>query len=317
MTAAAFGGVLVAVVIFALFRSDGIKEIRTFPEYLWFLCEHDGSLYSGAYHDGTVDNKVYREDGREYIVGSGDESTRVYSLNGHLYMTTEGGVVSRDGRRIADLGSHYLLAACEHNGAVYFAHARDEGHTDLYRETAGGLVKVDTWEGIFCFHLLSWDGRLVMVGAGPRGYRNRGAVIQIEKETVYSSARKTAVQAVVEDGVLLTGFSYDAAVLSWKRSKEVRWEANFPGFAHFGSFCRHRGVLYAMVVAEGGSPQLLRRDHGRWTVDIPAKELQKYGVRGDLVNAGGFLESDGRHLYCTINTPNNYRSGPGYLVQLK
>ncbi len=294
-----------------------VKEIKKFPEYVWFLASHEGRLYSGSYHAGNAQNKVYRDDGKVYVVGHDDESTRVYSLGGSLYMTSEGGVVMKDGHRIADLGSHYLLGACIHKGSVYFAHARDGGYTDLYKEGGGRLIKVDRWEGIFGFHLLSYDDQLVMVGAGKRGYRNRGAVVQVEKETIYTTDRKTGVRAIVDDGALLFGLSYDAEILSWKRSRGFKVEGDFPGFDHFGSFCHHLGTTYAMVVAEGGHPQLLRRDHGRWRVDIPAKKMKRYGVRGDLVNAAGFLASDGLSLYCNINTPTSARSGPGYLLRLK
>ena len=307
--------------------SNGLfTEIATIDDYLWFMASKNQYLYSGAYRLSAAgstngnDNYYYRLNLNNGIVDSFkkaslDESTRVYNMGGQIYTTTEGGVVWKNGVAIGNLGSHFVLGGEHHNNANLISKALQPAKTEIFDCTDTRCTKINTLNGVFGFHMIPTTGpsiqsvpvRMVIATKG------RGFTKDLNRSTVGVIKQRFGAYRLVENS---TWSLYDAEILSYNGTWRI--EKIFHGMDHFGDFTVWKNRLYAVVVKDGGSPEVwFENSGGNWQLKLSQTQLSKYGVSGDLVNAAGFFTvTEDNRLFMNINTSHAGRNGPGYILEI-
>ncbi len=319
-----------------------IKQLVSVSNYLWFMASVDNILYSGSY-TSTSDPQYYYYSSAPYTswsskkISDDDESSRVYNLNGKFYATTEGGSNGAGGRVLLNgnqcykfpTGTGYVLGA-EYFSGKYLISRSEGNKTRIYSCPCSGGQTCSVWasiDNIFTFHIKEFNGNLYLIGTSPSEYRTNsgGRVYAINNsgvlvKSVINSGPGSGVRAEVFDEKIFFGFSYNAEIKSYTSSGALVNEKSFLGIEHFGDFEIFDNKLFVSVVKEGGSPEIWYRqkdsDGGQWINIFSQSQLNKYGVRGNLVNGAGFFTTLGDKLYYNINNKTCSRCGPGYILEI-
>jgi len=306
------------------------RELATIPRYLWHMACYNNEIFSGTYGDPVNSFYKIKSDGsfQNFDIDSGGESTRVYNLNNKFFSTSEGGKIFMDNAVKANLGGHYVLAAASFNGLSLIARSpRSNDSSNELWNCQGGICAL--WKmvpNIRTYHLLQYNGDLVMMGREPKGsggYNTAHArVFSLNKGFLLAeNTNGIAVRGTVFDNKLFVGITNNARVKSYNG---VSWtdEISFPAFHHLGDLIEYNNQLFVVAVRDGGNPEVWSRGKtSGWSKVFDTTMLAKYGVNTAisnvvLNNAAGFFTNCNGKLYMNINTPTNNRTGPGFILEI-
>lgn len=304
------------------------------PHYLWHMACVDGELYSGTYADPNVFYLVNLQGDEFHLTIDNDgESTRPYNLGGELFVTSEGGAVFSNGDVHSNLGGHYVLSATHFAGQNLVSRSprSDDSAVQLWACTHAGCALSRTVGGIRVYHMVPYRGELYLLGRNPKGaaggYNVGNAMVYRDGVGVVlsESTNGIAVRGTVFDDRLFVGIANPARIRSYDGTS---WfdEHSFPGFHHLGDLIEFRDHLFAVVVVDGGGPEVWARSRaGTWTRLLDAAALAGYGVKTGIAvngtdvvlnNAAGFFTVCQDRLFMNINTPDHNRVGPGFILEL-
>jgi len=315
-----------------------LSLVKKFDDpYLWHMVNIGSDLYVGSYN-ASGSQTYYKlvspyTSLTEYGISgsSGDESCRVYNLDG-LFVTTEGGLIVTTGQAV---DNHFLMCAAQFGGTKYVAWAKEaesssgltcEATYILNASTKAQFAKADQ---IFAFDMCEFNGSLFVVGCKTNPGDMRGSGIGYVAKISSSGAVSYPVTNTggvitcchVFNNNLFYGFGYDNAQVGVHNGSSYSIEKTFSGMGGFGDFCVYNNCLFASVFKQGGGMELWKRtDSGTWSLAVASSKFSALGTPG--VNSGlkgwvGAMAVLNDTIYLLTNDNTSYREGPSYLFSVK